>query len=132
MALADSVQALAAGSFVLARQRLELATLDVEEQLLRAMQILVRLLVAVALGTLALGALAATIVVGLWDTSRMAALVGVTAVFGACASWRAVSAEALRMRSTLPVMNSAICVCGSGIGRTTMFLICALYGPSLA
>ena len=86
MALADSVQALAAGSFVLARQRLELATLDMEEQLLRAMQILVRLLVAVALGTLALGALAATIVVGLWDTSRMAALVGVTAVFAVAAA----------------------------------------------
>ena len=107
MALPDSLRRLASGSFDFARQRLELATLDVEEQALRAGRMLALLLVGVALGTLGVAGLAATVVVWLWDTWRLAALLGVTAVLLLAAVlvlralWQAVAARPAFLAATL-------------------------------
>lgn len=91
MALGDSLGRLGAGSLLLARQRLALAALDVEEELAHTGNFLVSALVAALLGALALAALAATVVVVFWDTARIAALVAITLVFlaaAAFAAWR--------------------------------------------
>lgn len=85
MGLSASLRRLGGGYLAVARQRLELAALDVEEELLRAGSLLAALLALVALASLALAAAAATLVVLLWDTARIAALVGVTAAFAAAA-----------------------------------------------
>lgn len=85
MALTDGVRAMAAGTFDVARQRLELATLDIEEQGVRAGAMLAMLLAAVALGTLALVALGAAVVVLVWDAWRIPALLGLAALFAAAA-----------------------------------------------
>jgi uncharacterized membrane protein YqjE len=107
MALPDSLRGLASGSFDFARQRLELATLDVEEQALRGGRMLALLLAGVALGTLGIAGLAATIVVWLWDTSRLAALLGVTGVLLLAAAvvlralWLAVTHRPALLAATL-------------------------------
>lgn len=91
MALGDSLGRLGASSLLLARQRLELAALDVEEELAHTAIFLVGVLVAALLGALALAGLAATVVVVFWDTARVAALVAVTLAFFAAtgiAAWR--------------------------------------------
>jgi len=80
MAVPESLRGLAAGGFELLHQRLELASLDLEEQALRVGRMLALLFVAVGLGMLALVGVGATIVVWFWDSARMAALLGVTGV----------------------------------------------------
>lgn len=86
MALADSLGRLAAGTLLVARQRLELAALDLEEELLLAARFIVGALVTSLLATLALAALAATVVVAFWDSAPVAALAAVTLCFGAGAA----------------------------------------------
>jgi uncharacterized membrane protein YqjE len=63
-------------------QRLELASLDFEEEVLRLGNILVGTLVAALTLALALAAAAATVVAYYWDTARLSALLGVTGLFG--------------------------------------------------
>ena len=81
MALGPSLGRLGAGALLALRQRLELASLDVEEEMLRLVGLIAGALVTALLFTLALGAGAATIVVLFWDQARSAALVGVTLFF---------------------------------------------------
>jgi uncharacterized membrane protein YqjE len=81
MALGRSLTQLAAGTLLALRQRLELASLDVEEELLRLVGLIAGALVAALLFTLALAAGATTVVVLFWDQGRIAALVGVTLFF---------------------------------------------------
>jgi uncharacterized membrane protein YqjE len=76
---------LGAGALVLARHRLELAALDVEEEVLRAGALLAGMLAVAALAALALAAAAALAVVALWPYSPLGALGGVAALFGAAA-----------------------------------------------
>lgn len=85
MSLPASLRRLGGGYVALARQRLELAALDVEEELLRAAGLLAALLALVALASLALAAGAALLVVLLWDSARVAVLAGVTLAFTAAA-----------------------------------------------
>ena len=82
MPLGGGLRRLGATYLLIARQRLELAALDVEEELLRAALLVAGMLACVALACLALAAAAATIVVVWWDTHRLAALLGVTLFFG--------------------------------------------------
>jgi uncharacterized membrane protein YqjE len=91
MALGQSLTRLAASSLVLARQRLELASLDVEEELLRIGSLLAGALVTALMLALALASAAATFVIYFWDGARLAATLGVTAFFvlsGALMAWR--------------------------------------------
>jgi uncharacterized membrane protein YqjE len=81
MALGSGVSRLAAGALLALRQRLELASIDIEEELLRLVGLVAVALVAALLFALALAAAAATVVVLLWDSARIAALVGVTLFF---------------------------------------------------
>jgi len=82
---------LAAGSLVLVRQRLELASLELEEELLRVGLLLAHALVTAILLALALMGAAAAIVIYFWDAARMAAALGVTGFFVLAAvltAWR--------------------------------------------
>jgi uncharacterized membrane protein YqjE len=88
MSLADGARRFAASLVLTGRQRLEMAALDVEEELLRAGLALAAIVAAVALGTLALMAIAAAIVIALWPWSPIGALVVLALLFGggaACA-----------------------------------------------
>jgi len=82
----DSTRRLAASLVSGGRQRLELAALDVEEEILRAGCALASMMIIAVLSALALAALAAAIVVMLWNTAPVAALCGVAVVFGAAAA----------------------------------------------
>lgn len=107
MSLGDSLGRLGATSLLLARQRLELAALDLEEELAHTGSFLVGALVAALLGTLSLAALAATVVVLFWDTARITALVTVTVVFfaaTAAAAWRCRSA----LRAKPPFLGTTL------------------------
>jgi uncharacterized membrane protein YqjE len=74
-----------------ARQRLELASLDFEEELLRTCALLVAALATVLMGMLALAAAASAVVICFWDSYRLASVVGVMVFFGLVAglmAWR--------------------------------------------
>jgi len=68
------------------RQRLELAALDVEEELLHAGITVAAILAITMFAALALAAVAAAVVVLLWDRAPVAALLGTSAVFALAAS----------------------------------------------
>jgi uncharacterized membrane protein YqjE len=87
VALADSLSRLGATAVLVVRQRLELAALDVEEELLRVARLLAGALSAVLLAVLALAWAAALVVTYFWDTARMEALAGVTLAFAAAAAF---------------------------------------------
>lgn len=91
MSLRQTFSKLISSLLLVASQRLELAALDVEEELLRLGSILAGTLVTVLILALALAAAAATVVTYYWETSRMSALLGVTGFFaisGCLMVWR--------------------------------------------
>ena len=101
MGLGRNFARLAAGSLVLVRQRLELASLELEEELLRIGLLLAHALVTAILLALALLGAGATVVIYFWDAARLAAALGVTAFFvlaGVFTAWRL--AAALRDKPT--------------------------------
>ena len=87
MALSASLAQLASGLKLAARQHLELAALDVEEQAIRLGCLLAMAFAATLLATLALAAAAALVVVFFWDSARIPALLGVTLAFAGGAAW---------------------------------------------
>ncbi len=102
MSLADTLRQIGTGALGLARQRLELAALDIEEEMLRVGTLLAALLVAVLLGTLAVATAIALVVVLFWDTARVPALATcfvVLAAGTALVAWRL--AQALRTKPPL-------------------------------
>jgi uncharacterized membrane protein YqjE len=84
MALGQTLSRLGSNVLRGLHRRLELASLDVEEELLRIAGLLAFALAAILLFAMAVAAAAATVVVALWDVSRLAALIGVTCVFTVC------------------------------------------------
>jgi uncharacterized membrane protein YqjE len=97
MALGQTLTRLGASSLRMARQRLELASLDVEEELLRMAGLLAGALVTALMLALAFASAAATFVIYFWGGARLAATPGVTAFFalaGTLMAWRV--ARALR------------------------------------
>jgi uncharacterized membrane protein YqjE len=91
MALSQTLSRLGASLLVVASQRLELASLDIEEELLRLSGLLAGTLVTALMLALALAAAATTAVVYFWDTARMTALLGITGLFamvGFAMIWR--------------------------------------------
>jgi uncharacterized membrane protein YqjE len=91
MSLRQTFTQLISSLLLVASQRLELASLDFEEELLRVGGVLAGILVAALVLTLALAAAAATVVAYYWDTSRLTALLCVTGLFtvaGLAMLWR--------------------------------------------
>jgi uncharacterized membrane protein YqjE len=91
VALRETLSRLGASSLVVARQRLELASLDVEEELLRLGALLAGALAAALLLTLALAGITTALVVYFWDSARLGVLLGVSAAFalaGSGVAWR--------------------------------------------
>jgi uncharacterized membrane protein YqjE len=83
MALGQTLSRLGESLLLVARQRIELASLDVEEELLRLGTLLADTLITSLILALALAAAAMTVVVYLWDSARLAVLLAVTALFTA-------------------------------------------------
>lgn len=95
MSLRQTFTQLMSSLLLVASQRLELASLDVEEELLRLGNLLAGTLVTALIFALALAAAAATVVIYFWDTSRVSALLGVTGFFTIAGSgmvWRLLNA----------------------------------------
>lgn len=88
--MAGALSRLAASALAAAHQRLELAALDVEEELLRASRLAAGIVVAGVLASAALASFGALIVLCFWDTARLAALAGVTALYAAAAVYAGV------------------------------------------
>ena len=91
MALGQALSQLGASCLLTVRQRLELASLDAEEEFLRLLALLAAVLAAALLLTLALASFAAAVVAFFWDDAPLVALVGVSAFFalaGAGVVWR--------------------------------------------
>lgn len=81
MALGQILSELGANTVRLARQRIELATLDLEEEILRLGGLLVGAVATVLMAALALAAIAALVAVYFWDSARIAALAGIAGFF---------------------------------------------------
>jgi uncharacterized membrane protein YqjE len=91
MSLRQTFTQLVSSLLLVARQRLELAALDFDEELLRLANMLAGTLVTALMLALALAAAAATVVAYYWDTSRLTALLCVTGLFtilGSAMLWR--------------------------------------------
>lgn len=107
MSIAQTSRRLAASLVLGARQRLALAALDVEEEVLRAGCAVATMLGVAALATLALAAIAAAVAVLLWDRSPVAALLGMGATFAVLAAllaWRLAAA----LRAKPPFMAATL------------------------
>jgi uncharacterized membrane protein YqjE len=81
MGLGDSLRSVAATGALIARQRLELAALDVQDELGAWARLLGGILAVAVLAALALGALGAVVVIALWDVARVAAVVCVALAY---------------------------------------------------
>lgn len=90
MALGDSLRTVAATGALLARQRLELAALDVQDELGAWTRLLAGVLAVAVLAGLALGAIGAAVVIALWDVARLPAIAGVALAYvvGAALAWQ--------------------------------------------
>ena len=91
MGLGQSLSRLGAAGVLLVRQRVELAALDFEEELLRLLSFLGVSVAALFLAALAITAIAAAVVVYFWDSARVASLLGMSLVLAGascgCAWW---------------------------------------------
>ena len=83
--LLGSIRRMGDGALALLGTRLELATLEFQEERIRLVDLLLRVAAIIVLGTLALVALTAFIVVALWDKAPLLTLAIVTAVYAAAA-----------------------------------------------
>lgn len=95
MSLIDSSRAFVASLVSVGRERLELATTDIEEELLRAAWAVAAMMLIAVLAALTLAAWAAAVVLVFWDRSPVGALLGVGTAFGvvtAALAWRLASA----------------------------------------
>jgi uncharacterized membrane protein YqjE len=90
MALGECLRAVAATGALIARQRLELAALDVQDELAAWTRLLAGVLAVAVLAALALGAIGVAVVIALWDVARLAAVAGVALAYvvGAALAWQ--------------------------------------------
>lgn len=90
MALGQSVRDLAAGGMLVARQRLELAALDVEDELRHLARAIAGMLAVAFFIALTLAAVGAAVVIAFWDGARLAAVIGVACAYliGAVLTWQ--------------------------------------------
>ena len=90
MSLGDGFRSLAARYVLAARQRLELAALDVEDELQHVGRMLAGMLAVAFFIALALAALGASVVIAFWDGPRLAAVLGVAGAYtiGAVLAWQ--------------------------------------------
>jgi uncharacterized membrane protein YqjE len=114
VALAASLSELGSTLVLAARQRLELAALDVEEELIRLACLLAMALAASLLSALALAAVAVAVAAHFWDTARLPALLGIALFFAAGAgalAWRmarAWNAKPAFLAATLGTLNEQV------------------------
>ncbi len=80
--LFDVIRRLADAMVAAAEHRLELFTVELQVEKVRALDVLVRAAALVVLGVLTLVAGTATVVVALWHTSPVLVLAGVTVLYG--------------------------------------------------
>lgn len=90
MPFVRTLGALAESGVLALRQRLELAALDVQDELVAWARLVGGVLAVAVFTTLALAGLGAAIVIAFWDSWRITAIVGVTFAYlaGAVLSWQ--------------------------------------------
>ena len=90
MPFVRSLGALAANGVLVLRQRLELAALDVQDELATWLRLVGGALAVAVFTALTLAGLGAAIVIAFWDSWRFAAIGGVTLAYlaGAILSWQ--------------------------------------------
>lgn len=86
MAIAEAVGRLAATLLAMVHTRLELASVELEEQSQRYLGYLLMSLLALFLFGIAIVMVALFVVILFWDTHRIAAVLGVAAVFAGAAA----------------------------------------------
>jgi uncharacterized membrane protein YqjE len=86
MAPGPSLARLGMSALRIVRQRLELASIDVEEELLRLGLLLVAAMIAALTTGMALLLIASSIVIYFWDTARWGALLSLCVVFSSLAA----------------------------------------------
>lgn len=95
--LGEALSGLAGTALAMLRTRMELATVEFEELTERAKTMLVLVVVAAVFGCFALIALSALVVVLLWDSYPLAALLGVAVTYAVIAG---VAVYALKRNAT--------------------------------
>jgi uncharacterized membrane protein YqjE len=86
MAPGPSLARLSMSALRIVRQRLELASIDVEEELLRLGLLLVAAMIAALTTGMALLLIASSIVIYFWDTAKWSALLSLCVVFSSLAA----------------------------------------------
>jgi uncharacterized membrane protein YqjE len=86
MAIGETLGRLAATLVAMVHTRLELASVEMEEQSQRYLGYLLMSLLAVFLFGIAIVLVALFVIILFWDTHRIAAVLGMAAVFGAAAA----------------------------------------------
>ena len=76
-----SLHGFADSAFAVARDRLRLFSLELQEEKLRLIQVLILVCAAIFAGFMAIAFLSLTIAIAFWDTARLQALGGITAFY---------------------------------------------------
>jgi uncharacterized membrane protein YqjE len=100
--LADAIFRLGGTLVALLRTRLELATVEFEEERERATELLVLVLSAVLLGLFALLFASVFVIVWFWDTNRLPAIAGVAVFYLALAALAVVRLQQRRREKPSP------------------------------
>jgi uncharacterized membrane protein YqjE len=107
MAIGEAVGKIAATLVAMVQTRLELASAEMEEQSQRWLGYLLMSLLALLLGAIAIVMVALFVIIVFWDTHRIAAVLGLAAVFGSAAL-----AIGMRVRSGMkaqpPLLSATI------------------------
>lgn len=107
MSMADGARQLAASLVTAGRQRLELAALDVQEELLRAGICIAGMLAVSVLATVALVGVSAALVLTFWDRAGVASLWLIAGLLGA-ATWALAARLARTLRTRPPFLGATL------------------------
>ena len=105
--LLGSLRRLTDTALALARNRVELFALELEEEKCRVMELVLWMSAVVAFGLMALTMVTLTVVILFWDRGRTAALIGLT-LFHVAAAIVAYRSLARRLRSATPAFSETV------------------------
>lgn len=104
--LLSSVRRLIDTGLGLAQTRLELLSVELQQEKNRLIELLAWLMIAVVLGMVALVLVSFTLVVLFWDTARVAVLVLLCVLYVGGAVWAAQRARKMMKHSRTPLQDS--------------------------
>jgi len=99
---ADSLRALGDGLFASVQQRLELFSIELQEEKFRLVQTFIWISAAVFSGIMAIAFASLTLVYLFWESARLAVLVGLTIAYAGALVWIIVAFRAFLARQPRP------------------------------